>query len=97
MILCNLSLELEPLLGSERVSEVTDSIIDLVMNNFYDEESGFVLENVSETGKFVDSFEGRLLNPGHAIEAMWFIMNLGIRKKDAALIEKSGKKSYFNN
>lgn len=91
MILCNLSLELEPLLGSERVSEVTDSIIDLVMNTFYDKASGSVLENVSETGEFVDCFEGRLLNPGHAIEAMWFIMNLGIRQNDTLLIEKAEK------
>lgn len=91
MILCNLTLELEPLLGSERVSEVTDSVIDLVMNTFYDEASGLVLENVSDTGAFVDSFEGRLLNPGHAIEAMWFIMNLGIRKNDLQLVEKAEK------
>lgn len=91
MILCNLSLELEPLLGSNRVSAVTDSVIDLVMNTFYDSESGLVLENVSAQGEFVDSFEGRLLNPGHAIEAMWFIMNLGIRKNDSELVEKAEK------
>ncbi|GMN10346.1 AGE family epimerase/isomerase [Croceitalea sp. MTPC9] len=91
MILCNLSLELEPLLGSEKVSEVTDNVIDLVMNTFYDEESGLVFENVSTTGDFVDSFEGRLLNPGHAIEAMWFVMNLGIRKNDTNLIQKAEK------
>jgi len=89
MILCNLSLELEHLLGSDQVDQVSEQVIDLVMNRFYDEESGLVLENVSETGEFIDSFEGRLLNPGHAIEAMWFIMNLGIRKKDKALIEKA--------
>lgn len=91
MILCNISLELEPLLGSEKVSEVTDSVIDLVMNTFYDETTGLILENVSDTGEFVNSFEGRLLNPGHAIEAMWFIMNLGIRKNDSVLIEKAEK------
>ncbi len=91
MILCNLSLELEPILGSDKVSEVTEEVIDLVMNTFYDEESGLVLENVSDHGEFVDSFEGRLLNPGHAIEAMWFIMNLGIRRNDTALIEKAEK------
>ena len=89
MILCNLSLELEPLLGSDKVSEVTEKVIDLVMNKFYDKESGLVLENISDKGEFVDSFEGRLLNPGHAIEAMWFIMNLGIRKNDYALVEKA--------
>ncbi|MGB3151851.1 MAG: AGE family epimerase/isomerase [Maribacter sp.] len=89
MILCNLSLELEPLLGSDRVSQVTDSVIDLVMNTFYDQSSGLILENVSDTGELVDSFEGRLLNPGHAIEAMWFIMNLGIRKNDVILVKKA--------
>lgn len=91
MILCNLSLELEHLLGSEEVDKVSDGVIDLVMNRFYDETSGLVLENVSDEGDFVDSFEGRLLNPGHAIEAMWFIMNLGIRKKDTVLIKKAEK------
>lgn len=91
MILCNASLELEHLLGVEQVEKVTDSIVDLIMNKFYHQESGLVLENISETGEFVDSFEGRLLNPGHAIEAMWFVMNLGIRKNDNALIEKAEK------
>lgn len=91
MILCNLSLELEPLLGSDKVSEVTDAVIELVMHTFYDADTGLVLENVSDQGDFVDSFEGRLLNPGHAIEAMWFIMNLGIRKNDLNLIEKAEK------
>lgn len=91
MILCNLSLELEPLLGSKKVTEVTQGVIDLVMNTFYDQESGLVLENVSDDGALVDSFEGRLLNPGHAIEAMWFVMNLAIRRRDKKLIEKAEK------
>ncbi len=89
MILCNLALELEPILGSDEVEKVTNAIIDKIMNHFYHKESGLVLENISNTGAFVDSFEGRLLNPGHAIEAMWFIMNLGIRKNDTALIERA--------
>ncbi len=91
MILCNLSLELEHLLGSEQVDSVTDSVVNLIMNKFYHKESGLVLENISVGGEFVDSFEGRLLNPGHAIEAMWFIMNLGIRKKDIDLVKKAEK------
>jgi N-acylglucosamine 2-epimerase len=94
MILCNLSLELEHLLDVKKVNEVTDSVINLIMEKFYDKESGLVLENISEKGEFVDSFEGRLINPGHAIEAMWFIMNLGFRKNDIALIKKAEKIMY---
>jgi N-acylglucosamine 2-epimerase len=59
------------------------------MTVFYDKQSGLILENVTPDGQFSDSFEGRLLNPGHAIEAMWFIMDLGARKGDKALIERA--------
>ena len=34
-----------------------------------------VFENVSPTGEFINSIEGRLLNPGHAIEAGWFLQH----------------------
>lgn len=89
MILCNLSLELEHLLGKERVDAFIPEIIHEVMEVFYQPELGLVLENVQEDGSFSDSFEGRLLNPGHTIEAMWFIMDLGKRMNDTALIERA--------
>jgi N-acylglucosamine 2-epimerase len=91
MILCNLSLEMEHILGAERVNSFIPTVISEVMDVFYQPEMGLVLENVYEDGSFCDSFEGRLLNPGHAIEAMWFIMDLGKRMKDEPLIEKAKK------
>jgi N-acylglucosamine 2-epimerase len=89
MILCNLSLELEHILGTERVNEFIPTVINEVMNIFYQPQIGLILENVTPEGKFGDCFEGRVLNPGHAIEAMWFIMDLGKRLNDTALIEKA--------
>ena len=89
MILCNLSLELEHIIGKERVDSFIPEVVNEVMNVFYQPEYGLILENVHEDGSFCDSFEGRLLNPGHAIEAMWFIMDLGKRINDKALIEKA--------
>jgi N-acylglucosamine 2-epimerase len=47
------------------------------------------LENVSPDGHFSDSFEGRLLNPGHAIEAMWFLMDIGARQGNPELIQRA--------
>jgi N-acylglucosamine 2-epimerase len=58
------------------------------MDVFYDQESGLILENVTPEGNFSDSFEGRLLNPGHTNEAMWFMMDLAVRNKDKSLIDK---------
>jgi N-acylglucosamine 2-epimerase len=89
MILCNLSLELEHIIGSERVDAFIPTLVNEVMDVFYNKELGIVLENVNIDGSFSDSFEGRLLNPGHTIEAMWFIMDLAKRSNDAALIQKA--------
>lgn len=89
MILCNLSLEMEHLLGEKRVNEFIPAVIHEVMDVFYQPEHGLILENVHPDGSFSDSFEGRLINPGHTIEAMWFIMDLGKRLNDEALIRKA--------
>ena len=89
MILCNLSLELEHIIGKEKVNELVPDIIHEVMEVFYQPKLGLVLENVNIDGSFADCFEGRLMNPGHTIEAMWFIMDLGIRVNDTSLIDKA--------
>jgi N-acylglucosamine 2-epimerase len=89
MILCNLALELEHILGKEEVDRFVPTVIDEVMEVFYQPEKGLILENVFEDGSFCDSFEGRLLNPGHAIEAMWFVMDLGRRLNDDALVKSA--------
>ncbi|MEM1320049.1 MAG: AGE family epimerase/isomerase [Bacteroidota bacterium] len=89
MILCNLCLEIEPLLDKTLVEETIAHCIHEVMDVFYLASEGWILENVTPEGQFSDSFEGRLLNPGHAIEAMWFIMDLGRRNRDTVLIEKA--------
>lgn len=89
MILCNLSLEMESILGSEMVDRFIPEVLHEVLDVFYHRDSGLVLENVAPDGSFVDCFEGRLLNPGHAIEAMWFVMDLGVRLNHPALVQKA--------
>ncbi len=89
MILCNLSIEIEHLLPPSVVEGLIKDCIHEVMDVFYDKKTGLILENVAPDGSFIDCFEGRHLNPGHAIEAMWFIMDLGERLGDKALIERA--------
>ncbi|MEM6806914.1 MAG: AGE family epimerase/isomerase, partial [Bacteroidota bacterium] len=95
MILCNLSLELEDLLEAEFVDETIQNCIHEVMEVFYDPLSGLTLENVKGDGSLSDSFAGRLLNPGHSIEAMWFILDLAERKNDSQLAEKAKDRLLF--
>ena len=89
MILSNLVLEIEDLLDTALAETIIENSINQIMNVFYQPQLGLVLENVTLDGRFSDSFEGRLLNPGHAIEGMWFVMDLAYRKGDKKLIQKA--------
>jgi N-acylglucosamine 2-epimerase len=89
MILCNLALEIEHLLEEDFLIQTIDTCIREVMEVFYRPELGLVVENLTTENKLSDTFEGRLLNPGHAIEAMWFTMDLGERLKNPELIKKA--------
>lgn len=91
MILCNLALEIEYLLDKEFLHKTMENCIHEVMNVFYRPELGLVVENLNEDGTLSDTFDGRLLNPGHAIEAMWFIMDLGVRLKRPELVTKANE------
>ncbi|WP_162343832.1 AGE family epimerase/isomerase [Cyclobacterium salsum] len=89
MILSNLTLEMESLLDEGLVQDLASGVIHEVMDVFLDPHSGLVLENVLEDGSFCDSFEGRLTSPGHAIEAMWFMLDLSKRFGDPTLRDRA--------
>lgn len=89
MIMCNLALEIEHLVDKELVDKTINTCLDEVLNIFYREDLGLILENVTTDGEFSDSFEGRLINPGHSLEAMWFIMDLGVKLGREDIIKKA--------
>ena len=89
MILSNLVLELEHVLPSEQVESTLDHCVEEVMEVFLRKESGLIYENVDKDGTLNDSFDGRLINPGHGLEAMWFIADIGTRRNDDKLIQKA--------
>lgn len=91
MILCNMALEIEAIIDDKSLLDSTiEECLKEVLDVFYQDDLGCMLENVSALdNRPVDCFEGRLINPGHDLEALWFLMDLGVRMKDRALIEKS--------
>ncbi|MDD3779337.1 MAG: AGE family epimerase/isomerase, partial [Proteiniphilum sp.] len=90
MILCNLALEIEHLLEEDFLVQIMEKCIHEVMEVFrHPEMGGLIVENLNIDGSLSDSFDGRLMNPGHAIEAMWFIMDLGVRLHRPELINKA--------
>ena len=91
MILCNVALEIESLLDKDFLDKTIETCVHEVMDVFYRPELGLIVEHLGTNNEMVDCMDGRLLNPGHAIEAMWFIMDLGKRLGNQALIEKAVK------
>ncbi|WP_235298027.1 AGE family epimerase/isomerase [Portibacter marinus] len=89
MIISNLSKELSHIIDVKTARSLEEEIIETVMEKFYNPELDLILENVGSDGSFVDSFEGRLINPGHAIEAMWFMMDLGKARNDLHLVQRA--------
>ena len=89
MILCNLVIEIETLLPEKIFRQTIANGVDTVMNKFYQPDLGLIIENIATDGTRSDSFEGRVINPGHGIEAMWFIMDLAEKQNIPGLIDKA--------
>jgi len=63
--------------------------IEGLFEYFVKPEKKALFETVGMQGELLDSPEGRCLNPGHAIETAWFILEEAKRRKDRALMEKT--------
>lgn len=89
MILANLTLEMAWLLDEEALESTLSATVREVMTDFYDTDWELLYEHVTPEGGHLDCMDGRLINPGHGIEAMWFMMAIGERRSDLALINQA--------
>ncbi len=83
MIMINVLSELRKAASEESSSlaEEIDREIGECMKYFIRPDLKLVLESVGADGEFLsDHFEGRIINPGHAIEGSWFIMEEGRKR-----------------
>lgn len=60
-----------------------DWCIAEIEHRFLKADQKALMEIVGPGGEILDHFDGRMLNPGHAIEAAWFIMHEGNLRNDA--------------
>lgn len=89
MILSNLTLELEWMLGADTFKQTSEVCLREIFSVFLDQKKQILREHAAPDGAYVDCFEGRLINPGHGIEAMWFVMDIAHRRGDTATIKKA--------
>jgi len=88
MILLATAQVLRATLGDPMADEWIERSIEEIRRDFMKPELEAVMETVGPRGQLLEHFDGRLLNPGHAIEAAWFILHEAKhRQNDAGLIQ----------
>ena len=84
-----LTCELEWLVPQESQLEIFETCIHQILDVHYNPKNGLIHEHVGIDGAFLNTFEGRLINPGHGIEAMWFLMDIAVKLNRPSLIKKA--------
>jgi len=88
MIMINTAQQLRETVGDPRCDEWIMKWITEIEKDFVKDDLQCVMEQVAPDGSIVDHFDGRMLTPGHAIEASWFILNEAkYRNNDPHLIK----------
>ncbi len=68
-------------------TKIIKDSIHQIEHHFFFRDKNMLIENVGPLGEYYgDIPEGRLLNPGHAIETAWFILEEGITSSNQSYI-----------
>ncbi len=87
MILISVCQELRKARPDPALDQCIDQCITEIESDFLKPEFKCLLETVGPNGEFYDTLDGRQINPGHSIEAAWFILEESRLRKDNRLLE----------
>ena len=91
MILINVANVLKRVSDDPVLDRQISESVDELMRYFVREDFKCVLEMVGPDGEFIDTIAGRTINPGHAIETSWFLMEVATDRGDRELLGKALK------
>ncbi|WP_373822564.1 AGE family epimerase/isomerase [Bacteroides heparinolyticus] len=74
MILINTASRIRAAIDDPVLNTQIDESLDAIRRYFIHPEFKALLEMVGPGGEFIDTCNGRLINPGHCIETAWFIL-----------------------
>lgn len=87
MIQMSMARELLGFLPDDVVQPVIDATLDAFFSRHVDRERRLIFERVlPDGGHMFDIMEGRLLNPGHALEILWLIMDVARDRGDRDMV-----------
>ena len=87
MITINVAQQLRDSIDLPDANTLIDNAIDTIRRLFVKDDIECVMETVSPDGELINHYAGRTLNPGHAIEGAWFILEEARVRNDSSLAE----------
>ncbi|NQS89611.1 AGE family epimerase/isomerase [Patescibacteria group bacterium] len=89
MIMIATAQELREVAKDERFDEIINQNLNEILYVHAKDKLEALLETVGKNGEIIDSPEGRCVNPGHAIESVWFCLREAIKKDDKKITERA--------
>ena len=89
MIMLNVCQHMREIDENPKYDEMITDCIKKITGEFIKEDKKALLETVDYDGSFIDTPQGRFINPGHSMETAWFLMKEAIHRGDRELFEIS--------
>lgn len=89
MIMMNVSQCMREIDDDPKYDRMIDECLDTILHVFVKPEKKALLETVNFDGSFVDTPDGRFINPGHSMETSWFLMKEAVRRSDKEMMEQA--------
>ena len=88
MIMINVASRIKKVIEDPELDEQINVSLHALKQYFIHPEFKALLETVGPNGEFIDTMNGRTINPGHCIETSWFLMDVAMdRGGDKELID----------
>jgi len=91
MILLNVAQAMRKVRKDDLCETIIDDVLEDIFTNFMHEDEKALFETVGPHGERLQGPEGRCVNPGHAIETAWFIMEEYQHRKEKRLLDNALK------
>lgn len=75
--------------NAEEYSNLIRHFTNEITSDFLKPDKKALFETVGENGAYLDTPMGRTVNPGHSIEASWFLMKEAVLNNDRDLLQKA--------
>jgi N-acylglucosamine 2-epimerase len=79
----------ERLLGLELTQPLIDRCLQEILYGFASDEHELLFENIAREGGVLATREGRLINPGHMLESMWFCLEEAKKKGSRRHVDRA--------